>query len=88
MKGHYLREVTPDVFANNRMSSLLDTGKTLSQLRDAWVSVSVYVSPQQMSRLLTAGAVYSPEKKYDNTHGVASYVGVMYVDPGPHSSST
>ncbi|KAI0326190.1 S-adenosyl-L-methionine-dependent methyltransferase [Cubamyces sp. BRFM 1775] len=30
---HWLREVKPDVFANNRLSSLLDSGKTLDQLR-------------------------------------------------------
>ncbi|KAJ8475150.1 hypothetical protein ONZ51_g6737 [Trametes cubensis] len=31
--AHWLREVSPDVFANNRRSSALDTGKTLDQLR-------------------------------------------------------
>ncbi|PIL29529.1 hypothetical protein GSI_08337 [Ganoderma sinense ZZ0214-1] len=51
--GHYLREVKPDMFANNRMSSYLDTGKTLAQLREA------------------------PDKKYDNTDGVAAYVAVI-----------
>ncbi|KAH9925845.1 S-adenosyl-L-methionine-dependent methyltransferase [Epithele typhae] len=29
---HWLREVSPDVFANNRLSSMLDSGKTPSQL--------------------------------------------------------
>lgn len=33
--GHYLREVKPDVFANNRASSYIDTGKTVAQLREA-----------------------------------------------------
>ena len=33
--GHYLREVEPDVFANNRASSYIDSGKTVSQLREA-----------------------------------------------------
>ncbi|KAH9945424.1 S-adenosyl-L-methionine-dependent methyltransferase [Epithele typhae] len=32
---HGIREVRPDVFANNRFSSLLDTGKTVEQLHDA-----------------------------------------------------
>ncbi|KAH9894797.1 S-adenosyl-L-methionine-dependent methyltransferase [Cubamyces lactineus] len=32
---HWLREVKPDVFANNRLSALVDSGKTLEQLRDA-----------------------------------------------------
>ncbi|KAM5545248.1 hypothetical protein V8D89_001359 [Ganoderma adspersum] len=49
--GHYLREVKPDVFANNRASSYVDSGKTVSQLREA------------------------PEKKYNDTNGVAAYVG-------------
>ncbi|KAI0666641.1 S-adenosyl-L-methionine-dependent methyltransferase [Trametes maxima] len=30
---HWVREVKPDVFANNRLSSMIDTGKTLDQLR-------------------------------------------------------
>ncbi|PIL29533.1 hypothetical protein GSI_08341 [Ganoderma sinense ZZ0214-1] len=51
--GHYLREVAPDVFANNRASSYIDTGKTVAQLREA------------------------PEKKYNDTDGVAAYVGVI-----------
>ncbi|KAH9888543.1 S-adenosyl-L-methionine-dependent methyltransferase [Cubamyces lactineus] len=31
--SHWLIEVSPNVFANNRRSSLMDTGKTLEQLR-------------------------------------------------------
>ncbi|KAJ8475167.1 hypothetical protein ONZ51_g6741 [Trametes cubensis] len=31
--SHWLKEVGPDVFANNRRSSYIDTGKTLEQLR-------------------------------------------------------
>ena len=34
---HWLREVSPDVFTNNRLSSMIDTGKTIEQLRDAYV---------------------------------------------------
>lgn len=30
---HIFREVSPDVFANNRLSSLLDTGKSVAELR-------------------------------------------------------
>ncbi|KAI0768816.1 S-adenosyl-L-methionine-dependent methyltransferase [Trametes elegans] len=47
---HWLKEVRPDVFANNRLSAQIDTGKSLDQLR--------------------AG----PEKKYDDTDGVAALV--------------
>ncbi|KAI9066884.1 S-adenosyl-L-methionine-dependent methyltransferase [Trametes sanguinea] len=32
---HWLREVKPDVFANNRISSVIDSGKSLATLRDA-----------------------------------------------------
>ncbi|KAH9888541.1 S-adenosyl-L-methionine-dependent methyltransferase [Cubamyces lactineus] len=31
--AHWLRELSPDVFANNRRSAVIDTGKTLEQLR-------------------------------------------------------
>ncbi|KAI0644813.1 S-adenosyl-L-methionine-dependent methyltransferase [Trametes meyenii] len=31
--SHWLREVSPDVFANNRRSSYIDSGKTVEQLR-------------------------------------------------------
>ncbi|KAM5545242.1 hypothetical protein V8D89_001353 [Ganoderma adspersum] len=51
--GHYLREVHPDVFANNRASSYIDSGKTVAQLRE------------------------TPEKKYNDTDGVAAYVGIL-----------
>lgn len=33
--SHYLREVKPDVFANNRPSSFIDSGKSVAQLREA-----------------------------------------------------
>ncbi|KAI0737198.1 S-adenosyl-L-methionine-dependent methyltransferase [Daedaleopsis nitida] len=32
---HWLREVSPDVFANNRLSSFIDSGKTPEQLKNA-----------------------------------------------------
>ncbi|KAI0644810.1 S-adenosyl-L-methionine-dependent methyltransferase [Trametes meyenii] len=32
--SHWILEVSPDVFANNRRSSFIDSGKTLQQLRD------------------------------------------------------
>ena len=36
---HWLREVRPDVFANNRLSALVDSGKTLEELRAAYVEL-------------------------------------------------
>ncbi|KAL1945651.1 hypothetical protein VTO73DRAFT_1653 [Trametes versicolor] len=47
---HWFREVRPDVFANNRLSAQVDSGKTPDELRAA------------------------PEKKYDDTDGVAALV--------------
>lgn len=29
---HYFNEVMPDVFANNRLSSVLDTGKSVAEI--------------------------------------------------------
>ncbi|EIW63673.1 O-methyltransferase [Trametes versicolor FP-101664 SS1] len=48
---HWVREVTPDVFANNRLTSFIDSGKTVEQIKAA------------------------PQKKYDETDGVAAFVG-------------
>lgn len=30
---HWVREVKPDVFANNRLSSFMDSGKSTEQLK-------------------------------------------------------
>ncbi|KAI0644766.1 S-adenosyl-L-methionine-dependent methyltransferase [Trametes meyenii] len=49
---HWVREVAPDVFANNRLTSFIDSGKSLEQLKAA------------------------PQKKYDETDGVAAFVGM------------
>ena len=37
---HIFREVSPDVFTNNRISSLLDTGKPLEELSSLYVFLS------------------------------------------------
>ncbi|KAJ6555119.1 O-methyltransferase [Mycena vulgaris] len=49
---HLLREAAPDVFAVNRISSLIDTGKPIHEL------------------------LANPERKYDETSGVAAFVGL------------
>ncbi|KAI8978353.1 S-adenosyl-L-methionine-dependent methyltransferase [Trametes punicea] len=49
---HWVREVAPDVFASNRLTSFIDSGKSLKQLKEA------------------------PQKKYDETDGVAAFVGM------------
>jgi hypothetical protein len=33
---HIFREVSPDVFANNRISSVMDTGKTIEDIKARW----------------------------------------------------
>ena len=48
---HWIREVHPDVFANNRLSSLIDTGKTPQLLRDAYV-MAIYIPPILMTQVL------------------------------------
>jgi hypothetical protein len=34
---HIFREVSPDVFANNRLSSVLDTGKSVEEIMQKYV---------------------------------------------------
>jgi hypothetical protein len=62
--------VTPDVFANNRLSSVLDTGKSVEELlaRLAWSSMV------RVNLLTTA----SPESKHVGTHGMASLIEHAY----------
>ena len=41
--NHIFKEVSPDVFANNRLSSALDTGKSVEELLTRLVfSLSIY----------------------------------------------
>ena len=45
---HILREVSPDVFALNRISSLVDSGKMFSQLKEFQADgryICYYISP-------------------------------------------
>ncbi|TFK34695.1 hypothetical protein BDQ12DRAFT_689414 [Crucibulum laeve] len=54
---HILREVSPDVFALNRISSLVDSGKTFKELKELEASGK-------------------PEIKYQDTNGIAAFVGL------------
>ncbi|KAI0761083.1 S-adenosyl-L-methionine-dependent methyltransferase [Trametes elegans] len=49
---HWVREVRPDVFTNNRLTALIDSGKSVEALKAA------------------------PQKKYDETDGVAAFAGM------------
>ena len=40
---HWLREVRPDVFANNRLSSFIDSGKSTEQIKSSCVPMSILV---------------------------------------------
>ncbi|KAI0780304.1 S-adenosyl-L-methionine-dependent methyltransferase [Fomes fomentarius] len=53
--SHYLREVKPNVFANNRLSSWLDSGKPLAELRGA--SENRYIQTSGMAAYV--GLAYS-----------------------------
>ena len=64
---HWLREVTPDVFANNRLSSYIDSGKSYEQLKTAYAVICNSSFPV-LNLLLS-----SPGTKYDATDGVAAY---------------
>ncbi|KAJ7263048.1 hypothetical protein C8J57DRAFT_1719238 [Mycena rebaudengoi] len=52
---HLLRETAPDVFARNRIGSLVESGKRVDELFS-------HGSP--------------PERKYDDTNGIAAFVGL------------
>ncbi|KAJ3569053.1 hypothetical protein NP233_g5308 [Leucocoprinus birnbaumii] len=54
---HIVRELSPDVFALNRISSTIDTGKDLRDIHQ-WTTEGI------------------PEKKYQDTSGVAAFVGL------------
>ncbi|KAI0737534.1 S-adenosyl-L-methionine-dependent methyltransferase [Daedaleopsis nitida] len=70
---HWLREVRPDVFANNRLSALVDSGKTLEQLRAAFV----YLGSSHPGWESTDPTSFSPTSKHDGTDGIAAFVAMI-----------
>ena len=68
--NHIFTEVTPDVFANNRLSSVLDTGKPVEKLLARLVSSNVVHS----SKL----TIISPESKHIETLGITSLIEHVY----------
>ncbi|KAF9559940.1 hypothetical protein CPC08DRAFT_665869, partial [Agrocybe pediades] len=54
---HLLRELSPDVFTLNRISSSIDSGKMFADLEQYWKDGM-------------------PEKKYQDTNGIAAFVGL------------
>jgi len=67
--NHIFIEVSPEVFANNRLSSVLDTGKSVEELL-ARLALSLMVSNHELT-------ITSPESKHTGTPGMASIFGHM-----------
>jgi hypothetical protein len=62
--------VSPDVFANNRLSSVLDTGKPVEELLARLVpSLPIYLNELR---------IVSPESKHVGTSGITSYIEHTY----------
>ena len=64
--NYIFTEVSPDVFANNRLSSALDTGKSVEELLAKLVP-----SPLIYSNELR---IVSPESKHIGTLGITSII--------------
>lgn len=74
---HLLREVSPDVFALNRLSSLIDSGKSFAQLKQFETEGRcVYFFTVRNTRLILDER---PEMKYRDTNGIAAFVGLWLV---------
>ena len=72
--NHIFIEVLPDVFANNRLSTVLDTGKPVEELISKWALFAI-----AKHNKLTDD--FSPELKHIGTLGIASYIEHVYEFP-------
>jgi len=68
--NHIFTEVSPDVFANNRLSSVLDTGKPVEELVARLVP-SLMISSNKLM-------ILSPESKHRGTPGMTSFLQHLY----------
>ena len=68
---HIFREVAPDYFKTNMISSVLDTGKNVADIQRECVFLSCY--PLHLSDY----EIYSPVTKFDNTNGVAAFASLL-----------
>jgi hypothetical protein len=68
--NYIFTEVSPDVFANNRLSSVLDTGKSVEELL-ARLVLSLLIHINELS-------IVSPESKYIGTSGITSLIEHTY----------
>ena len=69
--NHIFIEVSPDVFANNRLSSALDTGKSVEEL------LARLSKPNGQQNLQQTDDV-SPESKHTITFGIVSHIAAMH----------
>lgn len=70
---HILVEVSPDVFANNRISALVDSGKTIEEI------IKKFVSCPALPYIRVSDVPSSEDKKYEDTNGIAAFVGLWSV---------
>lgn len=70
--NYIFTEVSPDVFANNRLSSVLDTGKPVEELLAKLVP--------SLFKLTYCGElrIFSPESKHIGTPGITSFIEHRY----------
>jgi len=69
--NYIFTEVSPDVFANNRLSSVLDTGKSVEELL-ARLVLNLVASSNKLT-------VVRPESKHIGTLGMTSIIEHVYV---------
>jgi hypothetical protein len=68
--NYIFTEVSPDVFASNRLSSVLDTGKSVQELLAKLVS-SLFMFIDELRSV-------SPESKHIGTLGFTSILDLVY----------
>jgi hypothetical protein len=68
--NYIFTEVSPDVFANNRLSSVLDTGKSVEELLAKLVP-SLLIFNDELR-------IVSPESKHTGTLGITSILEHKY----------
>ncbi|KAH8987945.1 S-adenosyl-L-methionine-dependent methyltransferase [Lactarius hatsudake] len=81
-KNHIFIEVSPDVFANNRLSTVLDTGKPVDELISKWALFGVRL----LNTISLMPRVFSPESKFIETLGLTSLISYI-LDEAFKSSS-
>jgi len=78
---HIIRECEPDIFALNRVSALLDSGRSFTECRSACAALSSCVSYERANPFYC-----SPDKKYDAEYGGVAALAALKCVPSrvPH----